>query len=248
MYGNKMLSPQGSFFRLVAVLAVMGFSMGACADLESRDDEESEALAEEATDRTGEARATRGTATRGTEDARATEAVLRAVPADARLVFEVRETLSTSSHEVGDVFALRLTEDVRGSGGLVLPAGTPARGVVTAAETSEGPEDEAVLGVRIESIRIDGRDRALNGRVESAEVEAAARDSGARSVAKVATGAAAGAILGQILGRDTRSTVSGAAVGAAAGLGVALTTRDGHATLHEGTLVTVRLEDALVVN
>lgn len=240
MYGNKMLSPQGSFFRLVAVLAVTGFSMGACADLESRDDEESEALAEEATDRTGEARAT--------DDARATEAVLRAIPADARLVFEVRETLSTSSHEVGDVFALRLTEDVNGSGGLVLPAGTPARGVVTAAETSEGPEDEAVLGVRIESIRIDGRDRALNGRVESAEVEAAARDSGARSVAKVATGAAAGAILGQILGRDTRSTVSGAAVGAAAGLGVALTTRDGQATLHEGTLVTVRLEDALVVN
>lgn len=218
MIRNRLRSEFGRIFHLTALVAGVALVAGACQEADSREDTTAEATP------------------------------ARSLAPGTQLVFEVGEDLSTSSHRAGDSFSLRLAEEVTGSGDLVLPTGTPARGVVTAARPSEGPEDEGVLAVRIESVRIDGRDRALNGQVVSAETRGDTRDSGARSAGKVATGAAAGAILGQILGGDTRSTVGGAAVGAAAGLGVALTTRDGHAQLPEGSSVVVRLDDPLVVN
>lgn len=231
-----MHSRYGRIFPLALLVVGASLGLNACTDAESMEDVEGEELVE------SEAREARGSAA-------ATEAApLRALEAGSRLVFEVTDPVSTQTHDAGDVVRLRLAQEVTGSGGLALPSGTPARGVVTASEPSDGADDEAVLAIRIESVRVDGRDRALNGEVVAAEIDTEARDSRTRSAAKVATGAAAGAIIGQVLGRDTRSTVGGAAVGAAAGLGVALSTRGGHAVLPEGSLVTVRLDDALVVN
>ncbi|CAN5802280.1 hypothetical protein BH23GEM11_BH23GEM11_04720 [soil metagenome] len=178
----------------------------------------------------------------------APSASVPALPSRSLLVFEVTETVSTQTHNAGDPVSLRLVRDVRGDHGAVIPAGATARGIITDSRESSSAEEEAVLGIRIASVQVGGVQRDLNGRIESIELETAARDSGQRSVAKVATGAAAGAIIGQIIGRDTRSTVTGAAAGAAAGLGIALTTRDGHAVLTEGSQVTVRLDAPMVVN
>ncbi len=172
---------------------------------------------------------------------------VRALTAGTRLTFEMTQTISTSSHSAGDTFELRLLDEVRGSGGLVLPVGTRARGVIMESQPSRDAEQEAVLAVRIQSVELNGGFRDIPGTVESASTRASAGDSGTRTAAKVATGAAAGAVLGQVLGRDTRSTVTGAAAGAAAGVGVALTTRTGHATLEDGARVTVRLDRDLVV-
>jgi hypothetical protein len=172
---------------------------------------------------------------------------IRAFPSGTRLTFEMIRSVSTSSHSAGDTFELRLVEEVRGSGGAFLPSGTRARGVVMEAQPSRDVSQEAVLAVRIQSVDVNGTLRDLPGTVESASIRTSAGDSGTRSAAKVATGAAAGAVLGQVLGRDTRSTVTGAAAGAAAGVGVALTTREGHATLEEGARVTVRLDRDLVL-
>jgi hypothetical protein len=171
-----------------------------------------------------------------------------AIPAGSELTFEVTETLSTSTHNEGDAFTLRLVERVSGDAGAAIPQGAQARGVVTAARSSGGPDEEAILAIRIESVETAAGFRQLNGEVVSAEPETTRGDSPQRSAAKVATGAAAGAVIGQVLGRDTRSTVAGAAAGAVAGLGVALTTRDGHATLPRGSQVTVRLAEPMIVN
>lgn len=172
---------------------------------------------------------------------------VRAFPSGTRLTFEMTRSVSTASHSAGDTFELRLVDEVRGAGGAFLPAGTRARGVVMEAQPSRDVSQEAVLAVRIQSVDVNGTLRDLPGTVESASIQASTGDSGTRSAAKVATGAAAGAVLGQVLGRDTRSTVTGAAAGAAAGVGVALTTREGHATLEEGARVTVRLDRDLVL-
>lgn len=173
-------------------------------------------------------------------------AEVRAIPAGTVLTFEVREDVSTSSHEAGDGFALVLLNAVNGSAGAALFAGTEARGEVTNVHTSTGPDDESLLGVRVATVEAGGSQTALHGSVQSADVEASTRDSGARTGATVAIGTAAGAILGQILGGDTRSTVTGAAVGTAVGIGVALTTRGGHATLTQGSRIVVRLDRDLV--
>jgi hypothetical protein len=178
----------------------------------------------------------------------APSAPVAAIPSGTVLTFEVHEDVSTATHEAGERFSLRLVSGVEGARGAAIPAGAMAQGVVTESHRSTGADAEAVLGVRIASVQVNGAYKDIQGTVQSTDLETAARDSGQRSAAKVATGAAAGAIIGQIIGRDTRSTVTGAAVGAAAGLGIALTTRDGHAVLPRGATVVVRLDEPLVVN
>lgn len=172
---------------------------------------------------------------------------MRAFSKGTRLTFEMAEDISTSSHGAGDTFELRLVDEVRGSGGAILPAGTRARGVIMDARPSRDSSQEAVLAARIQAVHVNGTMRDLPGTVESASTRTSTGDSGTRSAAKVATGAAAGAVIGQVLGRSTRSTVTGAAAGAAAGVGIALTTLEGHATLREGARVTVRLDRELVL-
>ena len=171
---------------------------------------------------------------------------VRAIPAGTVLTFEVGEDVSTSSHVSGDAFSLALVDGVTGPADATLAAGTPARGLVTAVHRSTGPEDEAVLGVRVDSIQVGGSLKPVEGVVQSAAIEGSTRDSGARTAATIATGAAAGAVIGQVLGGDTRSTVTGAAVGTAVGVGVALTTRGGDATLTQGSRIVLELDRDLV--
>lgn len=220
--------------RSTTTLATIGvgllFALGGCADAESGEDSGSETV-----DNTPDS-----------EQVEATPPQPRPMlPTGATLVFEVTRTISTESASAGDEIPLRLVETVSGSEGGELAAGTSGLAVVTESHESESAEEQAVLAIQVSSVRIQGESRPIRGTIESTETETDARDSGQRSVATVATGAAAGAILGQILGGDTRSTAAGAAVGAAAGLGVALTTRDGHAVLPEGARITVRLDEPL---
>lgn len=168
------------------------------------------------------------------------------LPAGTTLRFRLAERISTQTHEGGESFQATLIEDVRGADGrVVLPAGTSAWGTVSRADADGGPDGEAVLAVAIESVEVDGEPHPIHGRATEVDLETEARDSGAETAGKVAVGTAAGALLGQILGRDTEATLKGAGVGTVVGAVVALGTRDGHATLPEGSTVTVRLDAPL---
>lgn len=180
------------------------------------------------------------------EAATATPAVVASIPAGTVLTFEVRENVSTSSHAAGDGFSLVLVDGVDGSGGASLLAGATAMGIVTQAHKSDGPDDDALLAVRINSVEAAGSQQEIGGVVESTQLESSNQDSNTRTAAKIATGTAAGAIIGQIIGQDTRSTVTGAAAGTVVGVVVALSTRGGDATLPAGSIIVVRLDRALV--
>jgi hypothetical protein len=156
--------------------------------------------------------------------------------------------LSTRTSQVGDTFHARIGEAVRASDGtVILPAGSRLEGRVVESRESSSAEEQAVLMLQIRSLVVNGETYPIQATVLETEVATEARDSAQRTAATVATGAAAGAVVGRILGRDTRSTVAGAAAGAAAGAGIALTTRDGHATLAEGARITVCLDAPVVV-
>jgi hypothetical protein len=215
-------------------------ALAACgADAESREDVEGQAL--------GDTVPVQASRSAPVEPVRAAPAQpVRAIQAGTLLTFEVRENVSTSSHDAGDTFSLVLVDAVTGSAGAVLPAGAPARGLVTDAHSSTGPDDQSVLGLRVASVEAGGSQEPILGEAESADIKSSTRDSGTRTAATIATGTAAGAIIGQILGRDTRSTVTGAAVGTAVGVVVALTTRGGHADLPEGSRIVVRLSQDLI--
>lgn len=225
---------------LVTALAACG------GEAESREDLESQALAD-----TVALEATRSAPASGARAAPAQPArtapadPVRSIQAGTLLTFEATETVSTSSHDAGDTFSLVLVDAVTGSAGAILPAGTPARGMVTDAHASTGPDDASILGLRIASVEVGGSQKPLISQTQSADVSSSNQDSGTRTAATIATGTAAGAIIGQVLGRDTRSTVTGAAIGTAVGVGVALTTRGGHADFPTGSRIVVRLSQDL---
>jgi hypothetical protein len=223
-------------------------ALAACGgDAESREDRESQRLADSAAVQSPRSAPATGTRAAPAQPERTAPAErVRAIQAGTLLTFEVRETVSTSSHDAGDTFSLVLVDAVTGTDGAILPAGTPARGTVTDAHASTGPDDPSVLGLRISTVEFGGSQRPLVSQTQSADISSSTRDSGTRTAATIATGAAAGAIIGQILGRDTRSTVTGAAVGTAIGVGVALTTRGGHAEFPEGSRIVVRLSEDLI--
>ncbi len=220
--------------------AICILTLAACGtDAESHEDLDGQALRDSA-----QLQAPAQTSAERTRTAPAQ--AVRAIPAGTLLTFEVRENVSTSSHDAGDGFSLVLVDAVTGPAGALLSSGASARGVVTTSHSSSGPEDQSVLGLRVSSVQAGGSQKSIVGEVESAEIETSTRDSGTRTAATIATGTAAGAIIGQILGRDTRSTVTGAAVGTAVGVGVALTTRGGEAELPTGSRITVRLSQDLI--
>jgi hypothetical protein len=234
----------------LAVGVALFATLAACGtDGESAEDLESQRLADSVA--VQEARSAPATSGRtapapAASERAATAQPVRAIAAGTLLTFEVRENVSTSSHDAGDTFSLVLVDAVTGPAGAILSAGAPARGLVTEAHSSTGSNDQSLLGLRVASVEAGGSQRQISGEAQSADIETSTRDSGARTAATIATGTAAGAIIGQVLGRDTRSTVSGAAVGTAIGVGVALTTRDGHATLPSGSRIVVRLNEDLV--
>jgi predicted extracellular nuclease len=213
---------------LVTVLAACG------TDAESREDRESQAALQ-----SSQADTSQPTRTAPVEP-------VRAIPAGTVLTFEVSENVSTSFNAPGDGFSLMLVDAVSGPAGAILPAGTAAHGVVTDVHKSTGPDDDALLGIRITTVEAERAQRPIIGTVQSTELKSSTQDSGTRTAAKIATGTAAGAIIGQILGGDTRSTVIGAGAGTVVGVVVALTTRGGDATLPAGSLIVVRLDQDLV--
>ena len=171
-----------------------------------------------------------------------------ALPAGVELRTLVESTVSTRTHEVGSTFLVQITQEMRSAdGALLVPEGAQLEGRVVEASASRSVDEDAILVVAFDHLIVNGQRLPIEASIAEAELEAEAGDSGARSVAKVATGAAAGAVIGRILGRDTRSTVAGAAAGAAAGAGVALTTRDGHAVIREGSTIVVRLDSPVVI-
>ena len=121
-----------------------------------------------------------------------------------------------------------MTDEILAPDGMVLiPEGSRLEGRVAVSRPSESSDHDSLLVLTFESLLLAGERIPLDAVVTEAKVESEAQASGARSAATVTTGTAAG----RSLGRDTRSAVRGAIVGAIAGTGIALATRDGHATL-----------------
>lgn len=216
--------------RILTVATCLALGVAGCTSAESREAPEGEAP---------EAAAERPSA-QPAEDAP------RAVPQGTSMTFMIDETVSTGTHTIGDSFTATLGAPVTDvSGEALLPEGTISQWTVTEATTENG---QSVLAVELESIQVDGEWMPVVATVTRADVESDDPDSGSETAAKIGVGAAAGALVGQVLGRDTESTLEGAGVGAAVGAVVALTTRDGSATLPAGSTVTVLLEERLLVS
>jgi hypothetical protein len=171
------------------------------------------------------------------------------VKTGTHIMIRLAEPVSTSDNHDGDRFEAVVVDAVEASDGSVaIPAGAAAHGTVVQSHQSTGPDDPAVIAVRIDGVDVNGTTRPLDAHVVSADPATSAGDSNAETAGKIAIGAAAGAILGQIVGKDTRSTIAGAGAGAVAGTVIALSTRKGNATLENGSVIVVELEEPITLH
>lgn len=153
-----------------------------------------------------------------------------------------RDTISSRSAKVGDVFAASVLSDVQDARGRVaIPAGALVSGTVTAVKHAFSPGDQGTLTLAISSVTVRGRSYPLDASIDAIATEHQGRGITTGDAVAVGVGAAAGAIVGQVIGKNTKGTVIGAVVGAAAGAGYAAATRDADVRIPEGTHIVITL-------
>lgn len=154
-----------------------------------------------------------------------------------------RDTISSRSAKVGDVFAATVLSDVQDARGRVaIPAGSLVYGTVTAVKRATSPSNAGTLTLAVSSVTVRGRSYPIDASIDAIATERQGQGITTGDAVKVGVGAAAGAIVGQVIGKNTKGTVIGAVVGGAAGAGYAAATKDADVRIPEGTPIVITLQ------
>jgi hypothetical protein len=158
------------------------------------------------------------------------------LPEGTSIQVRLSHGLSSATARREDRVDATVAEPVRGDGVLVLPAGTLVRGVVRAAEPAERPSKGGRIEIEFDSLYLDDTRVEMRGRV------AQIQEGGERGK-KAGIGAVVGGVLGGLLG-GKGGAIAGILIG---GGGAVVATKGEDVELPAGTVLTVRLEQPLVL-
>ena len=168
------------------------------------------------------------------------------VPAGTLVDVEFTEKVASNTSREGDTFRVRVANDVREEGHVVIPAGSEILGQVTeAAPVQRKIGGRARLAVAFTDLVLPSGSRVP---IEASFAQQGRNETG-RDAATIGGAAAGGAILGRVLKKGDRSKggVIGAVIGAAAGAVIASRTPGQEVVLQPGTVVSLRLDDPVEV-
>jgi len=165
----------------------------------------------------------------------------RTIPAGARLMTTLDQSLGTKTSKPGDAFTATVTQTLYASdGSVVVPAGAKIEGHVTALDDSDNATEPALIRLTFDRIRFNGQTFPFSAAiVQSSPVQTTDQSSGDRTKNIVIGGAVGAALGGLISGGDLDKIVIGGALGAAAGSIISLGT-EVNATLPAGSPMTVQ--------
>lgn len=141
------------------------------------------------------------------------------IPAGTRMRVQLDQTLSTRGSRTGDPFSGTLASPVQVNGQTVIPSGARASGTVIESKSQGRFAGQAVLAVRLDSIRDGGRTYP----VQTSRVERIERGKGKRSALLTGGGAGLGALIGGLTGGGEGALVGGLVGGGGAAAGSAFT-------------------------
>jgi hypothetical protein len=168
-----------------------------------------------------------------------------AVPAGTAFEVEFTRGLASNASSVGETFRARVLSDLRVDGGIAVPAGSEVLGVVTEAVAARRIGGQAKLSVKFTDLVLpSGSTVPLHASFLEQGPSRAGRDA-----ATIGGSTAGGALLGRILGSGSRGrgTIIGALVGAAVGTAIASKTAGEEVVIPEGSVVSLKLDEALEV-
>ena len=146
----------------------------------------------------------------------------------------LQNTLNSGTAQVEDRFEGTTLVDLNIDGRTVVPAGSVARGVVTAVEPATRTNRTARMTVSFDQITVDGRAYPIRGTVTQAiEGEGIRGEAG-----RIGTGAGVGAIIGGILG-GFKGALAGILIG---GGGTIAATEGKEVQIPQGSVLRVRLD------
>jgi len=165
------------------------------------------------------------------------------IPEGTTIAVRLNHGIATDSHVSGDSFDATVSSPVIIDGKEVIPAGTPARGIIAEARESGRLQTPAKLVLALNEVQVDG---------SWYDIESAMRGLQGKSHKKrnwlfIGGGAAGGALIGGILG-GAKGAAIGAGVGAGAGTAGAAATGKKEIRLPAETLLTFRLTDPVTVD
>lgn len=164
------------------------------------------------------------------------------IPAGTRIRVQLGQTLSTKESQIGEVFSGTVADPVMVNGQTILRAGDEASGTVTDVKALGHFAGQAVLAVRLDSVRADGRTYP----VRTSTVERIEKGKGKRSAILTGGGAGLGALIGGLAGGD-KGVLVGGLLGAGAGGAGSAFTGNKDLVLPAESVLTFRLENDVTV-
>ncbi|MBL8231258.1 MAG: hypothetical protein JNL98_22380 [Bryobacterales bacterium] len=162
------------------------------------------------------------------------------LPAGTPIRVMTTSTISTKSNKSGEAFEGSLYAPITVDGKVLLPKGTPVRGVIAESDPGGRVKGRARLSLRLSSIDVNGKKVVLASNTYVKQAPGTKR----RDAAKIGIGSGAGAAIGAIAGGGAGAAI-GAAAGAGAGTGMVLVTRGEPAVIPSESVVGFRLREAV---
>lgn len=160
------------------------------------------------------------------------------IPAGTRIRVQLDQTLSTRSSQAGEPFSGTLASPVQVNGQTIIRSGAQASGTVIEAKKQGRFAGQAILAVRLESVRDNGR----NYPVQTSTVERFERGKGKRSALLTGGGAGLGALIGGLTGGGDGALIGGLVGGGGGAAGSAFTGSH-NLVLPAESILTFRLEN-----
>ena len=165
------------------------------------------------------------------------------VPTGKALAFRINQALDSATTQTGEPISGVIGSNVVVNGHVVIPAGTPVSGRVSAAHEAAHYKGSSLLTIELTSMRLHGQNVALA--VTPYSIEGKGR--GKNTAVKTGGGAAGGALIGGLIGGGKGAGI-GALAGAGAGLVANGVTRGEQVQIASETLIQFKLANSIVVS
>lgn len=164
------------------------------------------------------------------------------IPAGTRIRIQLSQTISTQGNQTGDPFSGTVASPIVVNGQTIVRAGAQANGTVTDVKRLGRFVGQAILAVRLDTVRAGGRTYP----VQTSTVERFEKGKGKRTAIITGGGAGLGALIGGLAGGGKGALIGGLLGGGGGAAGSAFTgNRD--LVLPAESILTFRLENNVTV-
>jgi hypothetical protein len=164
------------------------------------------------------------------------------VPAGTELAIRINQHISVKTSRAGESFSGEVVEPVSDQGGVIIPKGTPVRGVIDASHRRGHFKGASILELRLVAMTLNGTEYPLDTK-DSVRTK---KGKGKRSAGFIGGMTGAGMIIGGIATGGVGLAIGGAA-GAGAGTALAGATGNRDINIPAESIIHFRLADDLVV-